>query len=300
MRRENDRDSGRSIERAGNYKYSRIQPAMPRPISGSHGSGQFSTRSTRSVIELLGIDSYSGNRSVMRHQCEYIQTSNYGTESLSLSRKSEEIESVERIKDPVGCFHAARKERDDTIPTASGDLPISKVRKKKKKRKQKLKKNGQPIKETSETYPGLTEPLPNMDWNLLVQELEFQKQILPLELLIFHVKTLKCLILQCLRFILIWDHFQNSPKRLAKGLVSVTGQTKSGPEPSIQVCSNSIEGDEQVTGDSRPTKRSQVLPSSQEVPMEEEGERDKEEGELKEETKDPETIEQDLETPDIY
>ncbi len=110
---------------------------MPRPISRSYGGGQFSTRSTRSVIEHK---SYSGNRSVMRRQCEYVQTSNFGTESQSLSRKSEEIESVEGIKDQVGCFYAARKERDDTISAASENLPISKMPKKRKKKKP--KKNG--------------------------------------------------------------------------------------------------------------------------------------------------------------
>ncbi len=128
---------------------------MPRPISGSNGSGQFSTQSTRSIIEH---ESYSGNRSVMRRQCEYVQMSNFGTESQSLSRKSEEIESVEKSKEPIGCFYAARKERDKTVSAASGNLPISKAPKKKKKRKQKQKKNEQSIKEPSETYSGLMDP----------------------------------------------------------------------------------------------------------------------------------------------
>ncbi len=137
MRRENDGNGGRSNERIESHRYSRIQPAMPRPIPGSHGSGQFSTRSTRSIIEH---ESYSGNRSVMRRQCEYVQMSNFGTESQSLSRKSEEVESVEGVKDPIGCFHVARRESDDTIFAISGNLPISE--KPKKRKRKKPKKNG--------------------------------------------------------------------------------------------------------------------------------------------------------------
>ncbi|MCP3681868.1 MAG: hypothetical protein GY861_04185, partial [bacterium] len=38
--------------------------------------------------------------------------------------------------------------------------------------------------------------------------------------------------------------FPEFTKRLVKGLVSVTGQTKSGPETSIQVCVSTIESSE--------------------------------------------------------
>ncbi len=41
---------------------------------------------------------------------------------------------VEKFKEPVGCFYAARKDKDETVSAASGNPPISKAPKKKKKR----------------------------------------------------------------------------------------------------------------------------------------------------------------------
>ncbi len=121
--------------------------------------------------------------------------SNFGTESQSLLQKSEEIESVEKPKEPVGCFYAARKKRDKTVSAASGSLPTNSASKKKKAKKPKQKKNEQPVKEVSQRIQDLRNLLPKMDWNPLVQDWKIQKQLLPLKLLIFHVKTLKCLIL---------------------------------------------------------------------------------------------------------
>ncbi len=71
----------------------------------------------------------------MRRQCEYVQMSNFGTEFQSLSRKSEEVESVEGGKDPVGCFHVVRKERDATVSATSENMPLSEKPKKRKKKK---------------------------------------------------------------------------------------------------------------------------------------------------------------------
>ncbi len=84
----------------------------------------------------------------------------------SLSRKFKEAESVEGIKDSVGCFQAARKERDSTISATSGNLPRSK-----RKKKKKLKKTSQSKETERNTNPGFAE----IPWNLLVQESEFQK-----------------------------------------------------------------------------------------------------------------------------
>ncbi|MCP3681184.1 MAG: hypothetical protein GY861_00705, partial [bacterium] len=82
--------------------------------------------------------------------------------------------------------------------------------------------------------------------------------------------------------------------------VSETGQTKSGPEASIQTCGSSVGNGEQETGDLRLTKQSQESVSSQEVPMDEEEEKDKEDGELEEETEDSEILGSDLVIPQIY
>ncbi|MCP3683999.1 MAG: hypothetical protein GY861_15060, partial [bacterium] len=166
--------------------------------------------------------------------------------------------------------------------------------KKKKKRKLKTKKNEQSIKETSEVYPGLTESpskngLESVSPGTKVSEVGAASG----------TPYFSCEDVDMSEFNMEKTNLGLLPD-FANSLVSVTGQTKSGPEAPIQIYGSGIGNGEQETGDSRPTKRSQESTSSQEIPMDEEEEKDKEDGELEEETEDSEILGSDIKIPQIY
>ncbi len=177
--------------------------------------------------------------------------------SRSRFRKLEEVELVEGVKDPVGCFQAARRERDSTISATSGNLPISE--KPKKRKKQKSKKNGQ-IKKTNEICSGLAEFPSKNGLESGSPETEVSGAGVTSGTPYFSCEDVDMISMEKINL--------GSFPDFANTLVSVAKQ-KFGPEASIQICGNGIEYNKQGTADSRPTKRSQESDSSHKDLMEE-------------------------------
>ncbi len=270
---------------------------MPRPDPGSQGSGHYSTRSTRSVVEQC---LFSENRSVMRCQCDYVQTSHFGAESQSLTQRSEEIETVEKLNKPVGCFYEARWKRDETVSAASRNPPVEKSSKKKKKSKKlKQKKNEQSAKDTNQMQPGSMESPSKNGQESVNPGLDNSEAVSASGTVYFSCEDIE-MSDSTLKLVIEEDKtisdLGSSPD-FTGPVVTVTGQIRSVAMQTV--CAGSIDESGQTTGDSRPSNPSQESASSLSNVDESPTDEGKEEGELEDEAEEFERAEQESKIPHL-